>query len=121
MGLLHCELPHDPNLGVALNWYQKLRSLITALLIDGSDRLTTLRSRGHGALLAVMVEARKKAGYTQRQLGALLKRPQSYVGKIERGERDVNPMECAAWARACGVTPRAFFNRFAAALERRGI
>lgn len=80
--------------------------------------MTTLRSRGHGALLAVLVEARQKAGYTQRQLGARLKRPQSYVGKIERGERDINPVECAEWARECGVTPRAFFQRFAAALDR---
>jgi len=81
--------------------------------------LKTLRSRGQGVLLAVLIEARKQAGLTQRQLAARIRRPQSYIGKIEKGERKIDPVECAEWARGCGLTPRTLFRRFATALERR--
>jgi transcriptional regulator with XRE-family HTH domain len=81
--------------------------------------LKTLRSRGHRALLSVLIDARRKAGLTQQALGEALKHPQSYVGKVETGERGIDPVECAAWARACGMTPREFFVRFAQALERK--
>jgi transcriptional regulator with XRE-family HTH domain len=94
---------------------------LTALLWNGGVRLKTLRSRGYGILLAVLVDARHKAGLTQRQLAARLKRPQSYVGKIEKGERRIDPVECAEWARGCGMTPRTLFQRFTKALERRNL
>ena len=81
--------------------------------------MKTLRSRGHGVLLAVLVEARQRAGLTQRQLAGRLKRPQSYIGKIEKGERRIDPVEFAEWARGCGIAPATFFRRFTAALQRR--
>lgn len=81
--------------------------------------MKTLRSRGHRELQAILVNARQKAGLTQRQLADRMKRPQSYVWKIENGERSIDPVECAAWARGCGLTPKALFVEFAEALERR--
>ncbi len=81
--------------------------------------MKTLRSRGHRVLLAVLVDVRREAGLTQRGLAARLKLPQSYVSKIETGERRIDPVECAAWARACGVDPADFFARFVASLGRR--
>lgn len=80
--------------------------------------MKTLRSRGHRALIDVLVEARRKAGLTTRQLGERLKRPHSYVVKIEGGERKIDPVECRDWARACGMTPRAFWYRFELRFER---
>lgn len=81
--------------------------------------MKTLRSRGHRALLTTLIDARRDAGLTQAQLAERLKRSQSYVGKIEVGERGIDPVECADWARACGIAPRVFFNRFADALDRK--
>lgn len=81
--------------------------------------MKTLRSRGHGVLLAVLVEVRRKAGLTQLQLAGRLRVAQSRVAKIETGECRIDPVECAAWAKGCGTTPKAFFLLFSRALDRR--
>lgn len=81
--------------------------------------MKTLRSRGHRVLLAVLVEVRRKAGLTQTELARRLKVPQSRVAKIEVGERRIDPVECAAWAKGCGMTPKAFFLLFSRALDRK--
>ncbi|BCM89420.1 hypothetical protein IAD21_01266 [Abditibacteriota bacterium] len=49
-------------------------------------------------------QARKVKGLTQPQMAALLKKPQSYVSKIETCERRIDPIEAALWCRAVGVT-----------------
>ena len=82
-------------------------------------RRKRLLSPENRSLSAVLAHIRSEHRLTQEQLGERLKRPQSYVWKIENGERGIDPVECAAWARACGITPRVFFNRFAETLERR--
>lgn len=80
--------------------------------------MKTLRSRGHRALLDVLKEARQKAGLSQRELGERLRRPHTYVAKIEGAERGIDPVECRDWARACGMTPRAFWYRLELRFER---
>lgn len=61
-----------------------------------------LRSAKHRALIAVIVNARRAAGLTQRQLAAKLKRSNSFVWKIEAGERQVNILEFIEIARVLG-------------------
>ena len=78
-----------------------------------------VRSRGYGALLAVLVETRREAGITQRQLAERLKVPRSVVSKTETGERRIDPMEAYEWAKACGADAMEFFIRFVRAVERR--
>ncbi len=56
-------------------------------------------------LIAVLAESRKAADLTQVDLANLLSRPQSYVSKIERGERRMDVIEFCAFARAIGVKP----------------
>jgi transcriptional regulator with XRE-family HTH domain len=46
-----------------------------------------------------MREAREAAGLTQASVAASLGRPQSYVSKIESGERRIDPVELQALAR----------------------
>jgi hypothetical protein len=48
---------------------------------------------------------REEAGFTIRALGARLRRPYSFVSKVERGERRIDPVEFIAWCRACDVEP----------------
>jgi Helix-turn-helix len=87
----------------------------------GAFWLKTLHGRGYRSLVVVLIEVRKRAGLTQIQLAGRLWWPQSRVAKVEVGYRRIDPVECAAWAKGCGMTPKAFFIRFAAALERKGL
>lgn len=57
----------------------------------------------HGKLRGELARAREGASLTQRQLAAKLKRPASYVGKIENGERKIEVFEAVDWCTACGV------------------
>jgi ribosome-binding protein aMBF1 (putative translation factor) len=64
--------------------------------------LKHLRSAKHRALIAVIVKARRAAGLTQRQLADKLKRSNSFVWKIEAGERQINTLEFIEIARILG-------------------
>ena len=48
---------------------------------------------------------RKAAGLTQRELAAKLKREQSFVARIEQGERRLDVLEFYWVCKACGVNP----------------
>ena len=69
----------------------------------------TLRSRGHQTLIAVLVAAREHAGLTQRDLAARLRRPHSFVGRIEAGERRIDVVEFIEIARVLDHDPRELF------------
>jgi transcriptional regulator with XRE-family HTH domain len=75
----------------------------------GTTLRKTLRTRGHRALIGILVEARERAGLTQRDLAARLKRPHSFVGRIEAGERRVDVIEFIEIARVMDVDPRELF------------
>lgn len=66
----------------------------------------TLRSRGHRRLIDVLVAAREEAQLTQRDVAKRLKRPNSFVGRIEAGERRVDVIEFIEIARVLGADPR---------------
>jgi transcriptional regulator with XRE-family HTH domain len=65
----------------------------------------TLRSPAHARLLALLRETREGAGVTQAELARRLGRPQSFVSKIEGGERRLDPVEFAAVFLALGADP----------------
>lgn len=48
---------------------------------------------------------RLDAGLTQRSLAERLKRPYSYVYKVESQNRRIDPIELARWVKACKVKP----------------
>ncbi len=50
-------------------------------------------------LSARLKNARLEAGLTQVEAGEKLKRPQSYLSKIERGERGVDAIELGEFAK----------------------
>ena len=65
----------------------------------------SLRTPGHRALMQVLIEARKEAGITQQELADQLNRPQSYVAKVETGERRLDVVEFIEWADGIGRSP----------------
>lgn len=59
----------------------------------------------YDAVRAKLVEMRRSAGLTQRQLADKLGRERSFVGRIEVGERRVDLVEFFWICRACGQDP----------------
>ena len=53
-----------------------------------------------------MRQLRKAAKLTQTDLANAMGLEQSYVSKIERGERYVDVLFYVDWCRACGIAPR---------------
>ena len=58
----------------------------------------------------MLVEYRRAAGLTQAAVAARLERPQSFVAKIESGERRVDVVELVELALAVGFDPADFVN-----------
>lgn len=73
-------------------------------------------SAAYEAALAVITEARKSAGLSQRDLAERLQKPRSFVSKIENKERRVDVVELVALARAIGLEPSDLMARIAAVL-----
>lgn len=69
----------------------------------------TLRTHGHRKLIAVLTRSRKAAGLTQRDLASRLKRPHSFVGRLEAGERRLDVVEFIDIARALEADPARLF------------
>lgn len=51
-------------------------------------------------LLSQLAKAREAAGCTQTELGLRLEKPQSYVSKVEAGERRLDLVEFIYWTQA---------------------
>lgn len=63
----------------------------------------------HRRLVELLVEARKKGGFTQKELGRRVGKSQSFVSMIERHQRRVDVIEFIALCRALGKDPDVFF------------
>lgn len=74
----------------------------------------TLRTRGHRALLAVLVASRREAGLTQAALAKRLGVVPSWVAKVEIGERRLDVVEFTVIARALKISPVTLYERFLA-------
>ena len=59
----------------------------------------TIYSKGHKALIARIIEARKDAGLLQNDAAKLLKKTQSYISKIEAGQRRVDIVQLKEFAK----------------------
>ena len=61
--------------------------------------MSKLYSQKNKNLLEKLRSARLEAGLTQIQASKKLKKPQSYLSKIERGERKIEAIELADFAK----------------------
>ena len=57
----------------------------------------------HRAVIGGLIQARKAAGLTQRDVAAKIGKPPSFVAKIESIERNLSVLEFIAWTVAIGV------------------
>jgi transcriptional regulator with XRE-family HTH domain len=69
----------------------------------------------HG-LIQALVGARREAGLRQVDLADRLGKPQSFVSKMETGERRLDVIEFLVVARAIGVNPTNLFEGIASAV-----
>lgn len=76
----------------------------------------TLRSPAHIALMQALIDHRKDRGLTQTQLADALRRPQSYIAKIETGERRLDVVEFAELVLALDVQPESLLKPVLTAL-----
>ena len=60
---------------------------------------------------------REEAGMSQRDLGAILDRPQSWIQNCETANRRIDITEFITWAKACKVKPRTAFSRLLKEME----
>jgi transcriptional regulator with XRE-family HTH domain len=59
----------------------------------------TIYSKGHKALIAKILKAREDAGLRQEDVAKILKRTQSYISKIEAGQRRVDIVQLKEFAK----------------------
>jgi transcriptional regulator with XRE-family HTH domain len=71
----------------------------------------TLRSPRQRQLLALLVQARRSRGLTQTQVAARLGKPQSFIAKVEGGERRLDVIEFIDLACALKVRPAELIER----------
>jgi transcriptional regulator with XRE-family HTH domain len=72
----------------------------------------TLHSPDYARFLALLTQARKDAGIVQQDLADRLGRPQSFVAKIEGGERRIDIIEFVTIAKAMGQDPVGLLKRY---------
>lgn len=66
----------------------------------------TLGSKRHKALIAMLIEEREAADMTQTELADALGQYQSFVARVESGQRRVDVIEFLEIANAIGFDPR---------------
>jgi transcriptional regulator with XRE-family HTH domain len=81
-----------------------------ALLFDPEGVLSkTLGTLRHNALIAFLTAKRHAAGMSQAELAKALGEYQSYVARMESGQRRVDVIEYENLAEILGFDPREFF------------
>lgn len=81
---------------------------------SGTSRTTAVQrmndSKFYPALLSFLKEERLALGLSQKALATKLGRPQSYVGKVEVGDRRLDIYEFVVYCRALGVNSATVLN-----------
>jgi transcriptional regulator with XRE-family HTH domain len=65
----------------------------------------TIYSHAYAAFCRVLRQTRERQGLTQTVLAARLRRPQSFVAKVESGQRRLDVVELLAVAKGLRVSP----------------
>ena len=79
---------------------------------DGNLMARSTHHRHYQAFLNLLRQLREQAGMTQVELGDRLGNTQTFVSKIERGERRLDVVEFTELCEALGADPLDAFRRF---------
>ena len=71
-----------------------------------------LHSPAHELLRALLVAKRTSQGLTQKNLAAILKKPQSYVSKYEIGEKNLDVIEFINISKALNENPEKLLSEY---------
>lgn len=71
----------------------------------------TLHSRHYKAFIALLIKEREAVGLSQTQLASALGEYQSFISRIETGQRRVDVIEFMDIAKALGFDPKAFIKK----------
>ena len=74
--------------------------------------LISLNSRPYRELVAELIRLRESLGMTQRDLAKVLKRSQTYIAKIEKGQKYIELFEFVPYCYALNTDPVEMFKRF---------
>ena len=73
---------------------------------------SSIFTQRHQEFIAFIASVRKAAGITQVELAERLGKPQSFVSKVERGERRLDVIEFCDIAEALGYDPAKLLRKF---------
>lgn len=85
---------------------------------DGNRMAQSTHHRRYQTLLRLLKSWRASAGLTQIQVGERLGNTQTFVSKVERGERRLDVVEFTEWCEALGMAPDEALQEFLAARAR---
>ena len=77
----------------------------------------TIYTREYTVVLRLLREARQEAGLTQTELAKKLKQSQSFVTKVERGDRRLDIIQLRTMCQTFGLTLTEFVSRLEKALR----
>lgn len=75
---------------------------------------STLRSRRHETLIAFLIDRREQLGLTQSDVAKRLGQWQSFVARVESGQRRIDVVELLDFAEALSFDPRQAIKRLTA-------
>jgi transcriptional regulator with XRE-family HTH domain len=78
----------------------------------------TIFTEEYASVLRLLRQARDQASMTQAGLASQVGQTQSFVSKVERGERRLDVIELRTFCRAMGLTLAAFVRRLEAELAK---
>lgn len=79
--------------------------------LDGSDRQGASSLRGGPAIKSAITETRNRLGWTLEELAEHAEMHWTYVGSVERGERNLSLIHIVRLARALGIGPEELVRR----------
>ena len=82
--------------------------------------IRSLRTPAHRALMRALVGVRRGLGLTQQEVADRLNRPQSYIAKLEVGERRLDAVELVEFCEALDVEPMVILDPMRKALRSGG-
>lgn len=81
---------------------------------------STISTKAHKRLIALLIEGRQRAGLRQAQVAKLLGRSQTWIARVESGYRRIDVIEFYRMAKLFRINPKRLVGRIWRLLGREG-